>query len=93
MEQINCKDFEKVELGAGTIIEVGYFPEAHTATYKLKIDFWRAGSKAIERTDQRSLQQTRAARKADRGSGQLPSKATFLFRGAHHRLFTYPAER
>ncbi|HSY77568.1 MAG TPA: tRNA-binding protein, partial [Bacteroidia bacterium] len=28
MEQINWKDFEKVELRAGTILEVHDFPEA-----------------------------------------------------------------
>jgi tRNA-binding protein len=39
MEQISWKDFEKVELRAGTIIEVQEFPQARKAAYKLHIDF------------------------------------------------------
>lgn len=38
METIEWNDFEKVELLAGTIIEVEDFPEAKKAAYKLKID-------------------------------------------------------
>ncbi len=45
MEQISWKDFEKVELRAGTIVEVEDFPEAHKPTYKLKIDFGELGIK------------------------------------------------
>lgn len=45
MEQITWKDFEKVELRAGTIIEVEDFPEARKPTYKLKIDFGDLGIK------------------------------------------------
>ncbi|HET7209923.1 MAG TPA: tRNA-binding protein [Terriglobales bacterium] len=45
MEQISWKDFEKVELRAGTIVEVEEFPEAHKPTYKLKIDFGELGIK------------------------------------------------
>jgi tRNA-binding protein len=45
MEQITWKDFEKVELRAGTIIEVEDFPEARKPTYKLKIDFGELGVK------------------------------------------------
>ena len=39
MEEINWKDFEKVELRAGTILEVFDFPEARKPAYKLKVDF------------------------------------------------------
>ena len=39
MQSIEWSDFEKVELRAGTIIEVEDFPEAHKPAYKLKVDF------------------------------------------------------
>jgi tRNA-binding protein len=38
-ETITWKDFEKVELRAGTIIEVNDFPKARKPAYKLMIDF------------------------------------------------------
>ena len=37
--QITWKDFEKVEMRVGTIIDVNDFPEARTPAYQLKIDF------------------------------------------------------
>ncbi len=39
MDTINWKDFEKVELRVGSIVEVEDFPEARKAAYKLQIDF------------------------------------------------------
>ena len=39
MEIIEWQDFEKIELLAGTIIEVEDFPEARKPAYKLAIDF------------------------------------------------------
>lgn len=39
MQQINWNDFEKVELRAGTILEVQPFPKARKPAYKLMIDF------------------------------------------------------
>jgi tRNA-binding protein len=45
MEPITWKDFEKVELRAGTIIEVEDFPQARKPAYKLKIDFGELGVK------------------------------------------------
>jgi len=39
MEKISWSDFEKVEIRAGTVVEVLNFPEARAPAYKLKIDF------------------------------------------------------
>ncbi len=39
MATITWQDFEKVELRAGTIIEVSDFPKARKPAYKLLIDF------------------------------------------------------
>lgn len=39
MNQISWKDFEKVEMRVGTIIEVSDFPEARNPAYQLRIDF------------------------------------------------------
>lgn len=45
MEQITWNDFEKIELRAGTIVEVEDFPQARKPAYKLKIDFGELGVK------------------------------------------------
>jgi tRNA-binding protein len=45
MEIISWQDFEKVELRAGTILEVSDFPEARKPAYKLKVDFGPLGIK------------------------------------------------
>ena len=39
MEKISWSDFEKIEIRAGTVVEVTAFPEARKPAYKLKIDF------------------------------------------------------
>ncbi|MEE4362131.1 MAG: tRNA-binding protein [Pseudomonadales bacterium] len=39
MTEISWDDFEKVELRAGTIVEVEDFPEARRPAWKLKVDF------------------------------------------------------
>ena len=39
MTTISWNDFAKIDLRAGTIIEVSDFPEARNPAYKLKIDF------------------------------------------------------
>lgn len=36
---ISWKQFEKVQLRVGTIVEVKDFPEAHKPAYKLEVDF------------------------------------------------------
>ena len=41
--EISWSDFEKVELRAGTILEVFDFPEARKPAYKLKVDFGEYG--------------------------------------------------
>lgn len=43
MQDIAWSDFEKVELRAGTILEVFEFPEARKPAYKLKVDFGEFG--------------------------------------------------
>lgn len=43
MEDISWNDFEKIELRAGTILEVYEFPEARKPAYKLKVDFGEFG--------------------------------------------------
>lgn len=45
MEDISWNDFEKVELRAGTILEVFDLPEARKPAYKLKVDFGPFGIK------------------------------------------------
>ncbi len=42
---ISWDDFEKVDMRAGTIIEVNDFPKARKPAYRLKIDFGEAGIK------------------------------------------------
>ncbi len=39
MKEINWKEFEQVELRAGTILKVEDFPEARKPAYKLTVDF------------------------------------------------------
>ncbi|MVN90546.1 tRNA-binding protein [Mucilaginibacter aquatilis] len=45
METISWNDFEKVELRAGTIMEVRDFPEARKPAYQLRVDFGDLGKK------------------------------------------------
>jgi tRNA-binding protein len=45
METINWHEFEKVELRAGTILEVADFPQARKPAYKVKVDFGPLGTK------------------------------------------------
>ena len=42
---LSWNDFEKVDMRAGTIIEVNDFPKARRPAYKLKIDFGELGIK------------------------------------------------
>lgn len=45
METITWHDFEKVELHAGTILEVADFPGARKPAYKIRVDFGPFGIK------------------------------------------------
>jgi len=45
METITWHDFEKIELRAGTILEVMDFPEARKPAYKARVDFGPFGIK------------------------------------------------
>lgn len=45
METITWRDFEKVELRAGTILEALDFPEARKPAFKIKVDFGPLGVK------------------------------------------------
>lgn len=45
METIGWHDFEKVELRAGTVLQVLNFPEARKPAYKLQVDFGELGIK------------------------------------------------
>ena len=45
MPTIEWPDFEKIEIRAGTILEVNDFPKATKAAYKLTIDFGESGIK------------------------------------------------
>jgi len=45
MQTITWADFEKVELRAGTILEVQDFPKARKPAYQLKVDFGEMGIK------------------------------------------------
>ena len=38
-EKISCKDFEKVDIRVGIIIDIQQFPEGKYSTHILKIDF------------------------------------------------------
>jgi tRNA-binding protein len=43
MPTIQWQDFEKIDIRAGTILEVNDFPQAKKAAYKLTIDFGDLG--------------------------------------------------
>jgi len=45
MQTITWNDFEKLELRAGTILEVADFPQARKPAYKLRVDFGPYGIK------------------------------------------------
>ncbi|MBK0379766.1 tRNA-binding protein [Mucilaginibacter segetis] len=71
METINWSDFERVELRAGTILEVSDFPEARKPAYKLKVDFGPLGIK------QSSAQITKHYSKAELPGRQIAGVVNF----------------
>ena len=60
MEEITWNDFEKVELRAGTILEVLDYPEARKPAYKVKVDFGDFGVKDEQCADYSTLYKGRA---------------------------------
>ena len=77
MEEINWNDFEKVELRAGTILEVLHFPEARKPAYKIKADFGEFGVKWSSAQLTRHYAARRADRKTNCGCYQLSEKANW----------------
>lgn len=71
MEEINWNDFEKVELRAGTILEVSDYPEARKPAYKVKADFGALGIKMS------SAQITKHYRKEDLPGRQIVGVVNF----------------
>lgn len=45
-ETISWADFEKIDMRAGTIVEVNDFPKAKKPSYRVKIDFGKEGIKS-----------------------------------------------
>lgn len=43
MDQITWGDFDKVEMRVGRVVQVDPFPEAHTPSYLLQVDFGEHG--------------------------------------------------
>ncbi len=61
METIAWKDFERVELRAGTIVRAEPFPEARKPAYKLWVDLGELGTKRLVSRDQPSPTKPSAA--------------------------------
>jgi len=68
---ITWKDFEKIEMRVGTIIQVEDFPEAKNPAYKLKINFGKLG---IQKS---SAQITRLYKKEDLLNKQVIAVTNF----------------
>jgi len=68
---ITWKDFEKIEMRVGTIIQVEDFPEAKNPAYKLKINFGKLG---IQKS---SAQITKLYRKEDLLNKQVIAVTNF----------------
>ena len=71
MTTITWSDFEKIEIRAGTIIDVSDFPESRNPSYKLTIDFGELG---IKRS---SAQITHHYRKEDLLNKQIVAVVNF----------------
>ncbi|NND94021.1 MAG: tRNA-binding protein [Flavobacteriales bacterium] len=58
MDNLTWREFEKIEMRAGTIVDAQPFPQAKRAAYKLLIDFGEFGFKksSAQITDQYELE-------------------------------------
>ena len=88
MQEITWKDFERVELRVGMIVEVEDFPEARQPASKLTIDFGELGVKRSSAQIKDLYKKEELLGKQILGVVNFPAKrmATFLIRSAHDRL-------
>lgn len=79
---INWNDFEKVEIRAGTVIQVEDFPEAKKKRIQTDNRFWRIGDQAFKRADYAAIYQRRFVEPADHCGNEFSAEtdSQFFFR-------------